>query len=187
METNISQITGFAPVIATISETSLPTPSTSGIGDDSNASSSSNSQYSIDSLGDHKVLEVPKTSIEDNHSYEVKFAIEEKDSIISSSESSDDEEEVDVKKPKIPDGGWGWMVVFASLIISMIADGISFSFGLLYIEFLTEFNESKSKTSWIGSLFMAGEINFCCILNILFSYIRGRVKYKPDLFFSIYC
>lgn len=59
------------------------------------------------------------------------------------------------RKPKIPDGGWGWMVVFASLMICLISDGISFSFGLLYIEFLKEFRESKSKTAWIGSLFMA--------------------------------
>ncbi|XP_017892522.1 uncharacterized protein LOC108632440 [Ceratina calcarata] len=58
-------------------------------------------------------------------------------------------------KPKVPDGGWGWVVVLASLVISMIADGVSFSFGLLYIEFLQEFGASKSKTSWIGSLFMA--------------------------------
>lgn len=59
------------------------------------------------------------------------------------------------RKPKIPDGGWGWMVVFASLMICLISDGISFSFGLLYIEFLKEFQESKSKTAWIGALFMA--------------------------------
>ncbi|XP_076664061.1 uncharacterized protein LOC143366675 isoform X2 [Andrena cerasifolii] len=58
-------------------------------------------------------------------------------------------------KPKVPDGGWGWVVVVASLVISMIADGVSFSFGLLYIEFLHEFGASKSKTAWIGSLFMA--------------------------------
>ncbi|XP_018393890.1 PREDICTED: uncharacterized protein LOC108772774 [Cyphomyrmex costatus] len=59
------------------------------------------------------------------------------------------------EKPKVPDGGWGWVVVLASLVISMVADGVSFSFGLLYIEFLHEFGASKSKTAWIGSLFMA--------------------------------
>lgn len=64
-------------------------------------------------------------------------------------------QEEELKKPKIPDGGWGWMVVLASLVISMVADGVSFSFGLLYIEFLHEFGASKSKTAWIGSLFMA--------------------------------
>ncbi|XP_051161541.1 uncharacterized protein LOC127281719 isoform X2 [Leptopilina boulardi] len=68
-------------------------------------------------------------------------------------ESSNDETET--IKPKIPDGGWGWVVVMASLIISMIADGVSFSFGLLYSKFLEEFEASKSKTAWIGSLFMA--------------------------------
>ncbi|CAK1596544.1 unnamed protein product [Parnassius mnemosyne] len=57
--------------------------------------------------------------------------------------------------PSIPDGGWGWVVVASSFIISMIADGISFSFGLLYIEFLDEFKSSKSTTAWIGSLFIA--------------------------------
>ncbi|XP_026750894.1 monocarboxylate transporter 14-like [Galleria mellonella] len=61
----------------------------------------------------------------------------------------------DDKKVAIPDGGWGWVVVLSSFIISMIADGISFSFGLLYIEFLDEFEASKSTTAWIGSLFIA--------------------------------
>lgn len=68
-------------------------------------------------------------------------------------ESLNDETE-DIK-PKIPDGGWGWVVVMASLIISMVADGVSFSFGLLYSKFLEEFEASKAKTAWIGSLFMA--------------------------------
>ncbi|GBP56160.1 Monocarboxylate transporter 14 [Eumeta japonica] len=68
--------------------------------------------------------------------------------------SSDNEGEAD-NKPDIPDGGWGWVVVLSSFIISMIADGISFSFGLLYIEFLDEFGASKSTTAWIGSLFIA--------------------------------
>jgi Sugar phosphate permease len=76
------------------------------------------------------------------------------DSICSSSSESGDDEEAD-RRNKIPDGGWGWVVVIASLIISMIADGISFSFGLLYIKFIDHFGETKSKTAWIGSLFMA--------------------------------
>lgn len=58
-------------------------------------------------------------------------------------------------KPEIPDGGYGWVVVFSSLVVSLIADGISFSFGLLYTEFLLYFGESKSKTAWIGSIFLA--------------------------------
>lgn len=71
------------------------------------------------------------------------------DSIESSTSSTDK------KKPEIPDGGFGWVVVFASLMVSMIADGISFSFGLIYTELLAYFHESKAKTAWIGSLFLA--------------------------------
>nr|XP_031846275.1 uncharacterized protein LOC116432917 [Nomia melanderi] len=81
-----------------------------------------------------------------------------RDSIDSDSVLDSEDEELNKgkqRKSKVPDGGWGWVVVLASLIISMIADGVSFSFGLLYIEFLHEFGASKSKTAWIGSLFMA--------------------------------
>lgn len=60
------------------------------------------------------------------------------------------------KKPVvIPDGGYGWMVVFASLAIQLIIDGIAFSFGLIYTELLNYFEESKTKTAWIGALFLA--------------------------------
>lgn len=62
---------------------------------------------------------------------------------------------IEKTKPKIPDGGWGWLIVIACFIINMMSDGVSFTFGLLYIEFLHEFKASKSATSWIGSLFMA--------------------------------
>lgn len=59
------------------------------------------------------------------------------------------------KKSGIPDGGYGWMVVFASLAIQLIIDGIAFSFGLIYTELLNYFEESKTKTAWIGALFLA--------------------------------
>ncbi|CAH1115988.1 unnamed protein product [Phaedon cochleariae] len=62
---------------------------------------------------------------------------------------------VEETKPKIPDGGWGWMVLFAAFMLNTISEGVSFSFGLLLIEFLKEFGASKSATSWIGGLFLA--------------------------------
>ncbi|XP_046865854.1 uncharacterized protein LOC6652392 isoform X3 [Drosophila willistoni] len=57
--------------------------------------------------------------------------------------------------PKMPDGGYGWVVVFASLVVSLIADGLSFSFGLINTELLEYFGESASKTAWISSLFFS--------------------------------
>lgn len=59
------------------------------------------------------------------------------------------------KKPPIPDGGFGWVIVFASFSIQLIIDGIAFSFGLIYTDLLDYFKESRTKTSWIGSLFLA--------------------------------
>ncbi|KAG4077718.1 hypothetical protein HA402_004177 [Bradysia odoriphaga] len=73
----------------------------------------------------------------------------------SSSSSSDDESIGQYSEAKPPDGGWGWVVVFASFFVNLIADGITFSFGVIYVEFLNYFNEGKAKTAWIGSLFMA--------------------------------
>ncbi|KAF4533305.1 hypothetical protein B566_EDAN004426 [Ephemera danica] len=54
-----------------------------------------------------------------------------------------------------PDGGWGWVIVACSLAISLIQDGVSFSFGLIYVELLRDFGASMSKTSWVGALFLA--------------------------------
>ncbi|XP_071454040.1 monocarboxylate transporter 12 isoform X2 [Hetaerina americana] len=51
-----------------------------------------------------------------------------------------------------PDGGWGWMVVFGSFMIHIIADGVTYSFGIFYLEFLHYFKEGKGKTAWIASI-----------------------------------
>lgn len=40
-------------------------------------------------------------------------------------------------------------------MVNLIADGITFSFGVLFVEFLNYFEEDRAKTAWIGSLFMA--------------------------------
>ncbi|XP_026498161.2 uncharacterized protein LOC113402192 [Vanessa tameamea] len=78
----------------------------------------------------------------------VKFeGLEDLDSIFS-------EEDAD-KLPPIPDGGWGWVVVFAAFLTSACADGLAYSFGILHEEFTNYFNESQSKTSLIGSLFIS--------------------------------
>ncbi|XP_012284043.1 uncharacterized protein LOC105701680 [Orussus abietinus] len=74
----------------------------------------------------------------------------------SSSSSSEDNSSLgQFAEARPPDGGWGWVVVAASFMVNLIADGITFSFGVIYVEFLNYFGEGKSKTAWIGSLFMA--------------------------------
>lgn len=55
--------------------------------------------------------------------------------------------------PTPPDGGWGWMVVMGAFSVSLICDGLSYCFGVLYAELLVQFDESRSKTSLVGSIF----------------------------------
>ncbi|KAM7349311.1 monocarboxylate transporter 1 [Cochliomyia hominivorax] len=61
-------------------------------------------------------------------------------------------ENTEPQQPIPPDGGWGWMVVFGSFMIHIITDGMTYSFGLFYDEFLTYFNEGKGYTAWIVSI-----------------------------------
>lgn len=55
-------------------------------------------------------------------------------------------------QPLPPDGGWGWVVVFASFMIHIITDGVTYSFGVFYLTFLHYFNEGKGATAWIASI-----------------------------------
>ncbi|XP_055320717.1 monocarboxylate transporter 12-B-like [Sitodiplosis mosellana] len=50
------------------------------------------------------------------------------------------------------DGGFGWVVVFASFFIFFISVGIVYSFGIIYTHLLDEFKESKGYTSFVMSL-----------------------------------
>ena len=54
-----------------------------------------------------------------------------------------------------PDGGYGWVVVIASFLVNMIADGVTFSFGVLFDKLEEEFGESKAVTAGVVSLFHA--------------------------------
>ncbi|KAG7202993.1 hypothetical protein KM043_010125 [Ampulex compressa] len=54
--------------------------------------------------------------------------------------------------PPPPDGGYGWVVVFASFMCNMIVDGIAYTFGVFLGEFVKYFDEGKGKTAWVGSL-----------------------------------
>lgn len=63
-------------------------------------------------------------------------------------------EEKDPAIPTPPDGGWGWMIVFGSFMIHVIADGIAYSFGV-YVEYFSEyFKASKSEVGWLASLML---------------------------------
>ncbi|XP_077512641.1 monocarboxylate transporter 13-like [Amblyomma americanum] len=54
--------------------------------------------------------------------------------------------------PAPPDGGWGWMAVLAGFICHLVIDGIVYSSGILFDEFLVYFGEGHAATSLISSI-----------------------------------
>ncbi|XP_062130879.1 monocarboxylate transporter 9 [Drosophila sulfurigaster albostrigata] len=66
----------------------------------------------------------------------------------------DDEDEVSVygELPPPPDGGYGWVICFASFMCNMIVDGIAYTFGIFLEEFVAYFHEGKGTVAWVGSL-----------------------------------
>lgn len=62
-----------------------------------------------------------------------------------SSGSSSSNESSAYAEARPPDGGWGWVVCFASFMVNLIADGVTFSFGVLYVELLNYFGEGKGE------------------------------------------
>lgn len=56
--------------------------------------------------------------------------------------------------PVPPDGGWGWVVCGAAFFCMVILDGMMFSFGVMNLELLHYFQESKGRTAMVGSALM---------------------------------
>lgn len=92
---------------------------------------------------------------------------------------------VDTAAP--PDGGWGWAVVAASFTISLLVDGVCFSFGIFFDEFREEFGTSKAQTSWIGSVLNGSYLIFgvyllreisCVEVLLEFSHSLGRHHHR---------
>ena len=52
----------------------------------------------------------------------------------------------------VPDGGYGWVVCGIAFLISLIADGIINSYGVIMPEIMKELGCSSSTGAFIGSL-----------------------------------
>lgn len=51
-----------------------------------------------------------------------------------------------------PEGGWGWVVVFASFLCNVVLDGISYSFGMFLTPLVTDLHASSVSVATVGSL-----------------------------------
>ncbi|UYV78759.1 Mct1 [Cordylochernes scorpioides] len=79
--------------------------------------------------------------------------------MVSGREDGNDDRSSDMTGITPPDGGWGWVVVFSSFMIHVLADGIMYTFGIFYVELLRYYGSSKAATSWVASI-MVGT-TFC--------------------------
>jgi MCP family monocarboxylic acid transporter-like MFS transporter 14 len=52
------------------------------------------------------------------------------------------------------DGGWAWMMVLSSFIVHVLIMGSQMALGVLNVEWLEEFHQSRGLTAWVSSLSM---------------------------------
>eukprot|EP00096_Caligus_rogercresseyi_P015849 TRINITY_DN8329_c0_g1_i2.p1 TRINITY_DN8329_c0_g1~~TRINITY_DN8329_c0_g1_i2.p1 ORF type:complete len:585 (+),score=76.84 TRINITY_DN8329_c0_g1_i2:415-2169(+) len=97
------------------------------------------------------------------------------------SRGEDEEEEEEVldlgasKLPVPPDGGWGWFVVFGSFMIHVIADGVTYSFGIFIEEFMRYFEVGASSVSFIVSILVGVTLGSGPIASIVTNKYGCRV------------
>lgn len=66
-----------------------------------------------------------------------------------------------------PDGGWGWIVCFAAFVAFFILDGTMFAFGVLLIDLLEYFGDSKGKTAFVGSVLIGASLILGPVVGVL--------------------
>ncbi|XP_015514674.2 monocarboxylate transporter 13 isoform X1 [Neodiprion lecontei] len=73
-----------------------------------------------------------------------------------------------------PDGGWGWLVLLASVTVNVLIPGTIKSFGVLFVEFLEVFNDSSpAAAAWIPALcyFLYSSLGpLSSVLSVRYSY-----------------
>ncbi|CAH1278476.1 unnamed protein product [Diabrotica balteata] len=60
--------------------------------------------------------------------------------------------------PAPPDGGYGWVIVFASFISNMVVDGVGLSFGLILPYLVEEYSTTKGVAAWVGSVLAGAQM-----------------------------
>ncbi|CAG9823917.1 unnamed protein product [Phaedon cochleariae] len=82
--------------------------------------------------------------------------------------------------PGPPDGGYGWVVVFASFMCNMVVDGVSYCFGIFLDDLAKYYGASQGKVAWNSDEIRIA-VNFQdLILDIAESYIYIEGKFIPN-------
>lgn len=66
-----------------------------------------------------------------------------------------------------PDGGYGWVIVLASFLISFIVDGIVFSYGIFLTVLRKELNATLTQITTIPSVMLGVYLLFGPVISAL--------------------
>ena len=66
--------------------------------------------------------------------------------------NAEDDGVLEIVLTQPPDGGWGWVIVAASLVANIIVDGITYTFGILLPWIEDAFQQPKRTITLAGSL-----------------------------------
>ncbi|CAG5126709.1 unnamed protein product [Candidula unifasciata] len=69
------------------------------------------------------------------------------------------EAEEDEAKLTVPDGGYGWFVVFGCFLLHVVTGGIERSDGVFFLQLTSRFGQSAQLTSWPGAIMST--LNLC--------------------------
>ncbi|CAG0889080.1 unnamed protein product [Darwinula stevensoni] len=101
-----------------------------------------------------KLSEKPRIVIESRESLEARGRVE----VVSPGKKEFEalsvpvENEKPARVPDVPNGGYGWVIVFTAFATNAIIDGIARSFGVFLPALALDFRETRGKTAWVGSL-----------------------------------
>lgn len=70
-----------------------------------------------------------------------------------------DDKRIHTTLPSVPDGGYGWVIVFSSFICNLIMTGIVNSSGVLLPGYMKQFKVGRGAASWAGSLLIG--VSWC--------------------------
>jgi len=71
----------------------------------------------------------------------------------------------------VPDGGWGWMIVFVSFLCSSIVDGLCSVFGVLLPDLVVYFQQPSSTVTIAGSLLAGGFLLYGSLSRTVFYFV----------------
>lgn len=94
----------------------------------------------------------PSQETEANENDTLVEKVETKKLSLTDNEKDEDICSDDIEVVVPPDGGWGWVIVFASFMCNMVVDGIIFSFGTFLSGISEEFGVTKGQVTLVGSL-----------------------------------